>query len=102
MRFIKEAILLYIGWNVYAFAWCITLLPDKMLGSICIFFFNIRYPFVDNPDEVMALKELSIIFNAGPPGSTALKNMVHVARPSQVFALIRGVIIHHLVGRKCY
>jgi len=99
---IKEAAYDLLALHIYLNLYFITSLPDGVLADLCRCIARGLEPFDPPPRILLALKDLETIFRGGPPGSAALKNILHKARFPQAMAGIRGMLVHYTFNRQPY
>jgi hypothetical protein len=100
--YIKEAFYYVLALYIYLNLYFYTSLPDWVLAGLIKFVTRVAEPFDPPPEMHLSMKDLETIFRSGPPGSDAIKNIIHKARFTQAMAVIRGVLVHHAFNKQPY
>jgi hypothetical protein len=72
-------------------------LPDRVVEYIFRVYRAVAYPFVNDPEELLQINEMVKIFGGIPEQSTAVRSMILEGRSEQAKAVIRGMLLHHVL-----
>ena len=72
-------------------------LPDMVIELIFRTYRIVAYPFVTDPEDLLQCSEMIRIFGEIPEQATAVRRLILESRPELARAVIRGMLLHHIL-----
>jgi hypothetical protein len=72
-------------------------LPDMVIELILRAYRVVAYPFVTDPEDLLQCNEMVKIFGEIPEQATAVRRLILEGRPELTKAVIRGMLLHHIL-----
>ncbi len=72
-------------------------LPDQAIACAFRVCRALAYPFVRDPGDLLQVDEVVKIFGEIPEQAAAVRRLILEARPGLLKAVIRGMLLHHVL-----